>query len=159
MIDVILTIKFVHVLAAAVMFGAWIGIAAFMLLAHRSGNPSVVALIAQFVVRLELAVMAPAIALQPISGFPLAFAIGLSPLDEFWIVLALILYAVIVVSWIAAVWIETRIRNLARESALAATPLPDRYRHLFRGWLALAIPILAMMIALFLLMVWQPRLD
>ena len=85
MIDLILAIKFVHLLAAAAMFGTWLGIAGFMLLAYRSGNPSVVALVAQFAVRIELFVVAPALALQPISGFPLAWAIGLTPLNEFWI--------------------------------------------------------------------------
>ena len=53
MIDIIFAIKFVHVLAAATMFGTWLCLAAFMLLAHRSGNTSVVALIAQFVVSVE----------------------------------------------------------------------------------------------------------
>ena len=48
MIDLILAIKFFHVLTAAAMFGTWLGIAGFMLLAYRSGNPSVVALVAQF---------------------------------------------------------------------------------------------------------------
>ena len=94
MIDLIFAIKFVHLLAAAAMFGAWLGIAGFMLMAYRSGNPSVVALVAQFVVRIELFVVAAALALQPISGFPLAWAIGLTPLNEFWIDASLALYVV-----------------------------------------------------------------
>src|ERR1700730_6000070 len=102
MIDLILAIKFVHVLAAAAMFGTWLGIAGFMLLAQRSGNPSVVALVAQFAVRLELFVVAPALALQPISGFPLAWAIGLDPLNEIWIDVSLVIYAVVVAVWLAA---------------------------------------------------------
>src|SRR6202042_1116173 len=99
-----------------------------------------------------------AVALQPISGFPLALAIGLSPLDEFWIVLSLALYAIVVAGWIVALWLEFRIRNVARQAALGGTPLPNTYRRLFRMWLALAVPIVAVMTALFLVMVWQPRL-
>ena len=38
MIDIILAIKFVHVLFAAVMLGGWLGVAAFMVFAHRSRN-------------------------------------------------------------------------------------------------------------------------
>ena len=34
---------------------------------------------------------------------PLAIVIGLSPLNEFWIVVSLLLYAVVVAAWIAAV--------------------------------------------------------
>jgi uncharacterized membrane protein len=159
MIDAILAIKFVHLLAAGAMFGTWLAIAAFMLFARLSGNPSVVALVAQFVVRLELYVMAAALALQPLSGFPLAAAIGLSPADGFWIVLSLIIYVVVVAAWLVAVRIEMRMRKVARQAALGGAPLADTYPRLFRTWSALAAVILAGMIALFLVMIWQPRLD
>ena len=43
MLDLIFTIKFVHVLAVALTFGTWSCLAIFMLLAHRAGNTSVVA--------------------------------------------------------------------------------------------------------------------
>src|ERR1700675_1241595 len=108
MIDLILTIKFLHVLAAAAMFGTWLGIAGFMLLAYRSGNPSVVALVAQFAIRIELFVVAAALALQPISGFPLAWAIGLAPFNEFWIDVSLALYVAVVAARPGALLIETR---------------------------------------------------
>jgi uncharacterized membrane protein len=159
MIDIILAIKFVHVLFAAVMFGTWLGIAAFMVFAHRSGNPSVMALVSQFAVRLELFVVAPAIALQPISGFPLGAVIGLSPADDFWIDASIVIYAVVLAAWLAALRMEFRIRSLARAAALGGTRLADPYPRLFRIWLALACLILAGMIALILVMVWQPRLD
>jgi uncharacterized membrane protein len=159
MIDVIFAIKFVHVLAAAVMLGTWLCLVIFMLLAHRSGNPSVVALTSQFVVSVEMMVMAAAVALQPISGIPLAYAIGLSPLGEFWIVVSLLLYVIILGCWLAAVWIEIRIRGLTREASLNSQPLSAAYRRLFRIWCALACPVLAGMVAVFALMIWQPRLD
>src|SRR5208282_1507662 len=114
MIDLIWVFKFVHVLAAAAMFGSWLSMAAFMLLAHRSGNTSVVALTARFVVSVELMVVAGAVALQPISGLALAWAIGLSPLDEFWIVLSLVLYVLVVAGWLAVLRLEFSIRNLAQ---------------------------------------------
>jgi uncharacterized membrane protein len=158
-IDLILAIKFAHVLATAVMYGDWLGVAVFMLFAYRSANPSVVALVAQFAVRLELIVIAPAIALLPISGFPLAAAIGLAPLNEFWIELSLALYGAVVAAWLFAVRIEIRLRNIAREAALDRKPLADSYPRLFRIWFVLAGAILAAMTALILLMVWQPRWD
>jgi uncharacterized membrane protein len=159
MIDLILAIKFIHLLAAAAMFGTWLGIAGFMLLAYRSGNPSVVALVAQFVVRLELFVVAAAIAVQPVSGFPLAWAIGLTPLNELWIDVALVLYVAVVAAWLVSLRIEIRLRNMARQAALGHGPLADDYPRLFRIWFALAAVILAAMVAIILLMVWQPRLD
>jgi uncharacterized membrane protein len=159
MIDFILAIKFIHVLFAAAMFGTWIGIAGFMLLAYRSGNPSVVALVAQFAVRIELFVVAAALALQPISGFPLAWAIGLTPLNEFWIDVSLVLYVAVVAIWLVSLRIEIRLRNLARQAALSRGTLADDYPRLFRIWFALAAFLLAAMVAIILLMVWQPRLD
>src|ERR1700674_1024368 len=148
MIDLILAIKFVHVRAAAAIFGTWLGIAGFMLLAYRSGNPSVVALVAQFAVRLELFVVAPALALQPISGFPLAWAIGLDPLNEFWIDVSLVLYAAVVAAWLVALRFEIRLRKTARQAALGRAPVDDAYPRLFRIWFALAGVILPGVFAL-----------
>jgi uncharacterized membrane protein len=159
MIDIIFAIKFVHVLASAAMLGTWLCLVAFMVLAHRSGNPSVVAVTSQFIVSVELGVMAAAFALQPLSGVPLAWAIGLSPLGEFWMLLSLALYVLIFFCWLAAVRIEIRIRGLTREAALNAQPLSAAYRRLFRAWCGLAGPVLAGMVAVFALMIWQPRLD
>ena len=159
MINLIFAIKFVHLVAAAAMLGTWLGLAVFMQLADRSGNTSVVALTARFAVSVEKIVMIAAIALQPISGIPLAWAIGFSPLDEFWIALSLALYVLIVAVWLAVLRIEIRIRDLTRQAALDAVPLPDAYRRLFRLYSALVWPALAGMVALFLLMIWQPRLS
>ena len=157
MIDLIYIFKFVHVAAAAAMLGVFLAAALFMRFAHRSGNTSVVALTARFVVQLELIVVAPALALTPLSGVPLAWIIGLSPLDELWIVLSLGLYALLAAAWLAVLRLEFRIRDLAREAALQSQPLPDAYRRLFRLYSVLAWPALAGMVALFALMIWQPR--
>jgi uncharacterized membrane protein len=159
MLDVIFALKFFHVLAAAAMFGVWLCLFVVALLAHRSANPSIVAVTTQFVVSVEKMVMIAVIAAQPISGFPLAWAIGLSPLNEFWIVVSLAIYVVTVACWLAAFRIETRIRNLSRQAALDAVPLRKYYRRLFRIWLALALTVLIASALTFALMVWQPRFD
>jgi uncharacterized membrane protein len=159
MLDLIFTIKFVHVLAASVMLGTWLALALFMLMAHRSGNTSVVALTARFVVRVEWMVVAGAIALQPLSGFPLAAVIGVSPFGELWILLSLVLYIALVVAWGVSLRLEMRIRDLTRDAALEAKPLSAQYARLFRIWSTLAMPILAGMVAIVALMIWQPRLD
>jgi uncharacterized membrane protein len=159
MLDLIFALKFIHVLAAAAMFGTWLCLAMIMLRGHRSDNPSVIAVTAQFVVDLEKIIMAPAIAVQPVSGFPLAWSIGLSPLNEFWIVASLVLLVLALACWLAAFRIETRIRGLSRRSALGGVALPDDYRRLFRVWSGVAAVGLLATTAMFALMVWQPRLD
>ena len=159
MLDVIFAIKFLHVLAAAALFGTWLCLACFMVLAHRSGNTSVVALTSQFVVNIEKIIMIAAIAVLPLSGFPLASAIGLSPFAELWIDLSLVLYVVIAACWIGAVRLEMRIRGLARHAALNAVPLSDAYRQLFRRWCLLVGPILLGTGIVIALMIWQPRFE
>lgn len=157
MLDLIFAIKFVHVLAAAAMLGTWLALALFMHLAHRSNNTSVVALTSRFAVSVEKMVMIAALALQPISGFPLAQAVGVSPADHFWIGLSLAIYVVVVAAWLVTLRIEIRIRNMTRQAALDGVPLSDDYRRLFGFYRALVWPALAGMVIVFLLMVWQPR--
>jgi uncharacterized membrane protein len=159
MLDVIFALKFVHLLAAATMFGAWLCLAIVMLRAHRSSNPSVIAVTTQFVLDVEKMVVAPAIAAQPILGFPLASAIGLSPVNEFWIVVSLGLFVIAVACWLAAFRVETHVHKLSRQSALNAVALPDDYRGLFRVWSAITAVGLLATTVIFALMVWQPRLD
>jgi len=156
MLDVIFAIKFVHMIAMAVMFGTWTCIALFMLFAYRSGNTSVAALTSVFAVRAEFMLMAPAVALQPLAGFPLAVAIG-ARLDEYWIVVSAAIYAGVVVAWLANLIIEIRIRKVTQEAALGAEPLPDSYRRMFLAWSSIAVAGLAGMIAIMALMIWQPH--
>jgi uncharacterized membrane protein len=159
MLDLILAIKFVHLVGAAAMLGTWLGVAIFMLLAHRSDNPSVVAVTSRFAVTVQLRVMIAAVAIQPISGFALAGAIGVSPVGEFWLVLSLPIYALIVAAWIVALRTEIRIRDLTRQAALDSVPLSEPYRALFRRYSAFTWPALAGTVVLFLLMTWQPKLP
>ena len=158
MLNLIFAIKFVHVLAAAAMFGTALAVALFMVLADRSGNVSVIAVTARFAVVVELMVMIPALALQPISGFPLASAVGLT-LGEFWIMLSLLIYALIVAGWLAVLVLEIRIRDLTQEAVLAGLPLPEAYYGMFRLYTVLVWPTLAAMIVVFALMIWQPRMS
>lgn len=157
--ELIYLFKFVHVLTAAAMFGTWLTLAIFMQLAHRSNNTAVVALTARFVVSVEQIVMIAAMALQPVSGFALAKVIGLSLADEFWIVVSVVLYLVVLAGWLVVLGVEFRIRKVTRQAALDAAPLPDGYGRLFRFYSVVVWPTLAAMIALFILMIWQPRLT
>ncbi len=159
MINIILALKFFHVLLAAVMFGAWLAAACFMMFAHHSRNTSVGALVAQFAVRIELFVVAPAIVLQAVTGFPLESVIGLSDIDNFWIGSSIVLYAVLVLTWLGALRVEFAIRRTAREASLGGARLGKSYARLFRIWSMLAACVFAGMVLIYLLMIWQPRLS
>lgn len=156
MLDTIYAIKFLHMIAVAVMFGTWLTIALFMIFSRRSRNTSVVAITALFVVRVEFMVMLPAVALTPLAGYPLAVAIGAS-LNEYWIEVSEAIYAAVALVWLANLMLERRIRKVTQEAAVNGKPLPDSYRRLFGIWCACTLAGLAGMIAIMALMIWQPH--
>jgi uncharacterized membrane protein len=156
LVGFLLPLKFVHMLSMAVMFGTWLGIAMFMLSAHRYGKAPVMALISVIVVRAELWVMLPAVALQPLVGFPLAFAVR-SSATEYWLEVSVAIYAVVALLWLINLLIEMRIRGQSRKAALAAAPMPSSYRPLFWLWSLFTLAGLAGMIAIMAFMIWQPQ--
>jgi uncharacterized membrane protein len=158
MIDLIFAYKFIHVLGASVLFGTGLGITFFMFMANRTCHAGVIAIVARFVVIADLVFTATAAVVQPISGVMLAWSIGLSPLEESWIVLSLLLYVLIGLCWLPVVFIQIRMRNLAHDAAINSKPLPDAYRRLFRVWFWLGWPAFASVLGIFALMIWQPRL-
>lgn len=156
MLDVIFVLKFVHMIAIAMMFGGWTCIALFMILAYRSGKAPVAAITARFAVRAEFTLMLPAIVLQPLVGYPLAVAIG-ERLDEYWLEVSLALYAAVVAAWLANLFIALRVRKVTHEAALSGKLLPRLYRRLFLAWSALTLAGIAGMGAIMALMIWQPH--
>jgi uncharacterized membrane protein len=153
----IFLLKFIHVLGASVLFGTGIGIAFFMLMAHRTGHAGVIAVTARFVVVADFIFTATAVVVQPISGYLLARAVGLSLLEEPWIVLSILIYILVGLCWLPVVFIQMRMRNLANDAAINGKPLPDQYRLLFRIWFTLGWPAFIGVMAIFALMIWQPR--
>jgi uncharacterized membrane protein len=156
MLNLTFALTFVHMIVMAVTFGTWLGIALFMLFAHRSGNTSVVALTSVFVVRAELWVMAGAVVLLPLSGVLLAVVFG-APFDAYWIEASAAIYGAVVLAWICGLLIEMRIRRLSKKAALATAPLPRSYKGLFWLWSLFTIIGLSGMIAIMAFMVWRPE--
>lgn len=64
----VIRVKYLHVLGAAVLLGTGARIAVFMLLAHRTGDPAVVAGVARIVVIADFLFTATAVIAQPITG-------------------------------------------------------------------------------------------
>ena len=158
MIDAdLLLLRGLHVLGAAVLFGTGAGIAFFMLMAHRSGEPRLIAHVAGTVVLADAVFTATAVVLQPVTGALLAWRIGW-PLTEGWILAALGLYLLTGAFWLPVVVIQIRLRDLARAAAEAGTPLPARYHRLFRIWFACGFPAFAAVLGIYGLMLARPPL-
>jgi uncharacterized membrane protein len=151
-------VRLIHVLGATVLFGTGAGIAFFMVMAHRTRNPAIIAHVGGTVVLADTIFTATAVILQPITGAWLAHEIGWS-LGEGWIALSLVLYVVTGLFWLPVVYIQILLRNLARKAATDGTELPARYFRLYRIWFACGFPAFFSVLAIFWLMLTKPAID
>lgn len=153
--DFYLLLKAAHVVGATVLLGTGAGIAFFMLMAHRTGQPALIAHTARVVVIADTVFTATAVIIQPITGAALAHIVGY-PLFSGWVALSLVLYVVTGLCWLPVVWIQIRLRDLADAAAKAGEPLPERYHRLFRAWFVLGFPAFAAVLAIVWLMLAKP---
>ena len=144
-----------HVVGATVLFGTGAGIAFFMVMAHRTRDPAIVAHTAGIVVVADTIFTATAVLAQPVTGTYLALTAGW-PLFEGWIAWSLILYLVTGAFWLPVVWMQLRMRNLARDARDAGAPLPPPYFTLYRVWFACGFPAFAAVLGIFWLMLTKP---
>ena len=157
MTNLILALKLVHILGASVLFGTGLGIAFFMWVANRTGDPANIAATANTVVIADTVFTAVAVIVQPISGALLAWLIGYSLLDA-WIFAALVLYVVVGLCWLPVVLIQIKLRDLARAAAQKSAALPDKYQRLYAIWFALGWPAFIGVLLIFGLMIWKPTM-
>lgn len=151
-----LALKLVHVIGAAVLFGTGLGIAFFMLVAHRSGDPAAIAHTARTVVLADALFTATAVVVQPLTGWAMAVMAGYA-LSLWWIKATLVLYVLVGLCWLPVVWIQVCMRDLAAAAARDGTPLPPRYHAFFKAWFWLGWPAFIGVIAIFVLMLWKPQ--
>ena len=137
-----LALKALHIVGATVLLGTGAGIAFFMLMAHRTAD-------ALFT--------ATAVVLQPMSGAALAAMAGY-PLLHGWVALSLALYVLVGVFWLPVVWMQLRMRDLARAAAAQSAALPAAYHRLWRLWFACGIPAFTGVLAIIWLMTAKPSL-
>jgi uncharacterized membrane protein len=155
--DLAVTVKWLHIVGAAVLFGTGIGIAFFMVMAHRTHNPAIVAHVAGTVVVADFLFTATAVILQPVTGIWLAHTVGWQ-LTEGWILLSLTLYVFAGLFWMPVVWIQMRLRDLARAAAAAGEPLPAGYRRLYHIWFASGFPAFGAVLGIYWLMLVKPSI-
>jgi uncharacterized membrane protein len=155
--DAFLLIKTLHIIGATVLFGTGAGIAFFMLMANRTKDPALIAHVAGTVVVADLLFTASAVVVQPLTGLALAGFEG-QPLTHGWIGLSLILYLVTGAFWLPVVFIQLRMRDLARTAAAQGAPLPALYHRLYRVWFAFGFPAFAAVLGIIWLMVAKPNL-
>src|SRR3981189_3816325 len=93
------SLKYLHVIGAAVLLGTGAGIAFFMLRAHLTGEAALIAAVVRIVVLADFLFTATAVIAQPLTGIALAHGAG-HFLNESWVVVSVILDLVTGAFWV-----------------------------------------------------------
>lgn len=150
-----LLLKTLHIIGATVILGTGAGIAFFMLMAHRTGDARIVAHTAGVVVIADTVFTATAVIIQPITGGGLAW-MGGYPMLTGWVALSLVLYVLVGAFWLPVVWMQLKMRDLARAAVAEDTQLPPAYHRLWRLWFAFGFPAFASVLGIIWLMTAKP---
>lgn len=150
-----LVVKWLHVLSSTILFGTGIGSAFYMLFASLNRDPRVVLFVVRYVVIADFAFTTTAVILQPLTGLYLAHLARL-PLAAPWLWISIALYFVAGACWLPVVWMQLRMRDMARVAVERGTALPERYFRYLRVWIALGIPAFLALVVVFYLMVAKP---
>ena len=150
-----LTVKWLHILSSTFLFGTGIGSAFYMLFANVSRDVRAIAVVSRYVVVADWLFTATTAVIQPLSGFYLVHLAGF-PLHSRWVLWSVALYLLAGACWLPVVWLQIRMRDLARAAARDGSALPARYWRYFRIWFALGVPAFIAFVAIFYLMVAKP---
>lgn len=155
-----LIVKWLHILSSTVLFGTGIGSAYYMLFTslaarRRHADPGAVRVVVGYVVKADLWFTTSTIIFQPLSGWYLAHLAGF-PLTSRWILLSVLLYLVAGACWLPVVWLQLRMRDMAREAESTGQALPERYWVFLTWWTLLGIPAFLALVIVFYLMVAKP---
>jgi len=148
-------VKTVHVISSTLLFGTGIGSAFYMLFASLNRDARVAYFVVRYVVIADWLFTTTAVVVQPVSG---AWLVHLAhfPWRSTWIVASIALYLVAGACWLPVVWMQLRMREMAREATVSGAALPARYWRFFRIWVALGVPAFLSLVAVFYLMVAKP---
>jgi len=151
-----LVLKWLHILSSTFLFGTGIGSAFYMLFANVSRDVRAIAVVAKYVVIADWLFTATTAVIQPATGFYMIHLAGY-PLHSRWIMWSVALYVLAGACWLPVVWLQMRLRDMARQAADAGQDtLPPLYWRYFRIWVALGIPAFIAFVFIFWLMVAKP---
>ena len=92
---------------------------------------------------------------QPVTGVALAMHLGL-PLTQGWSLLSILLYLLTGLFWLPVVWMQLRLRDMARAAAARGLPLPAAWARLYRIWFAFGFPAFFAVLGIVWLMIAKP---
>ena len=150
-----MVLKWLHVLSSTLLFGTGLGSAYYMFFASLTRDPRTIANTVGYVVLADWIFTTTTIVFQPLSGWRMAHLAGL-PLTTPWILWSLVLYVLAGVCWLPVVWMQIRMREMARAAVRDGTPMPEGYYRYLKVWVALGIPAFFSLVVVFWLMIAKP---
>lgn len=152
-----LFLKYSHLLSMVLLFGTGLGSAFYKWMADRSGDIHHIAIINRHVVFADWVFTTPTIIYQPISGFALAYMLGI-PLTTPWLAASLTLFVIAGLCWLPVVWLQIRMRTLSTQAAATQSQLSSLYWRYARIWFWLGVPAFIAMVLIVALMVFKHML-
>ena len=150
--------KTAHILSAALLFGAGLGIAFFCWFGYRralrTGEIAALRATMRLTVTADACITAPAVVFQAASGLVLMNLMGWS-LASPWSIAVWSLFILTGACWLPVVAIQARLARAA-EQAASVDALPVFFHRWFRWWFALGIPAFAAIVVIYYLMVAKP---
>lgn len=148
-------LKAIHIVSSTILFGTGLGTAFFKWVVDRAGNVAAIRVVSEKVVLADWLFTSPAIIVQAVTGVTLARLMGF-PLTHGWVAYAIGLYCVAGLCWLPVVWLQMRMRDLARDSDSQGTPLADIYWVYARVWFWLGVAAFLSLVVVLWLMVAKP---
>jgi uncharacterized membrane protein len=150
-----LIVKTVHILSSTVLFGTGIGSAYYMLFTSLTRDAHAVASVVRLVVIADWVFTTTTIVIQPLTGLYLIHLMGY-PLASSWILWSILLYFAAGAAWLPVVWMQIKMRDMARVAAASNSPLPPKYWTYLKLWTALGVIAFGALVVVFYLMVAKP---
>lgn len=153
--DLYLVIKTLHIISSTILFGTGAGIAFFMLGSYFTDNLQKKFYASRNTVLADYIFTAPAVVIQPLTGFWL-IQYGGHEWTDLWLVITYVLYGLVGLCWLPVVWIQIQLKTILADCVANATELPARYHKLFKMWFILGWPAFIGLVGVFFLMVFKP---
>lgn len=150
-----LLLKWIHIVSSTILFGAGVGSAFHLFVAMRRGVVAEIHGAARSVVIADTLLTLPAVITQLVTGLLLMREVGYG-FSEFWLAWGLALYLFAGACWLPVLWIQVRMRDLARFAVENDTPLPPVFTRLDRWWTGLGALAFPAILLVFYLMVFKP---
>ncbi len=148
-------LKYIHILSSTLLFGTGLGSAFYMWRANQSGNLDAMRFAAKNVVIADWIFTAPAVIIQPLTGFWL-MAILHYPVTSKWIIWSLLLYIITGACWLPVVWLQIKMHEFLKQADEFKCKLPGKYYSYARMWFILGWPAFFSVLLIFYLMVFKP---